>query len=138
MTSEQAKNDPTVPQNFQVSELTEGPGRFQVTFIYEFHQAMKKGTNEPYTSYQLYKSCAYTPLSEQDRVTEGNSGFKNLSGPGPHYKLRAVCNCERYVYVTAEVRVYPPGGKWVYLANPPGATYPRNAAMFVAPCKPAK
>jgi hypothetical protein len=118
-----------------VSELTEGPGRFQVTLVYEFDRAMKKGTSEGYTSYQLNKSCVFTPFSAKDKVTAGNSGLPNLSGPGPHYKLKAVCTCQGYVYISPLVRVYPPGGMWVYLADPPGATHPNNAAAFVAPCK---
>ena len=63
----EAKQDLTLPQNFRVSDLREGPGRFQVSLVYEWDQATKKGTSEAYTEYQLNKSCAYT-FSGKDKA----------------------------------------------------------------------
>jgi hypothetical protein len=129
-----AQQDPTLPQNFRVSELREGPGRFQVALVYEWEQAKKRGTNDPATIYQLNKACGYT-FSGQDKAIGGNSGLLIMSGPGPHYRVQAVCNCARYTWIAPAVRVYNPPGKWVTVANPPsGQTKP--GGWFVAPCSP--
>ena len=130
--SDEAKQDLTLPQNFQVSELTEGPGRFQVSLVYEWDQAMSS------TKYTLNKACAYK-FSAPDREVTRQSGLTVMEGPGPKYRVEAVCNCfpPAYVYIKPSVSVY--GAKtWVYMAKPPVTTAPNDTTALVAPCKRTK
>jgi hypothetical protein len=136
--SVEAKQDLTLPQNFRVSELREGPGRFQVSLVYEWDRAMKKGTAEPYREYQLNKACTYK-FSGGDKLLANPSGMTVMSGPGPKYRVDAVCNCAppAYLYIGPAVKVYQ-AAVWVYMADPPGATAPKNPVAFIAPCKRTK
>jgi len=134
-----AAQDVTLPQNFRVSDLNPAAsGRFRVTLVYEWEQAIKKGTSEPATVYQLNKACSYT-FSGQDKAIGGNSGLLIMSGPGPHYRVAADCSCSRYTWIAPAVRVYDPTGNWVTVANPPVAnpqTDTKPGGWFIAPCSP--
>lgn len=133
--SDEAKQDLTLPQNFRVSELGEGPGRFQVSLVYEWDRAMKQGTSQSYTEYTLNKSCTYK-FSGRDMVVGRPSGLTVMRGPGPKYRVEAVCNCipPANIYISPTVMVYG-ANTVVYMANPPGTTHPSNPALFEAPCK---
>jgi hypothetical protein len=99
---------------------------------------MKKGTGEFETKYVLNRACAYK-FSGMDRQVARPSGLTVMEGPGPKYRVEAVCNCTPpgYVYIGPVVRANG-GATWVYMADPPGETAANNRAAFVAPCKRTK
>jgi hypothetical protein len=78
-----------VGANSMTSRTNMGPGpkRGQVTLFLERDQPMKSVTN-----YQLYGHCAYMFVAP-DRKTGANSGTTLMTGPGPHYRVAADCNC---------------------------------------------
>jgi hypothetical protein len=101
---------------------------------------MKQGTSEPYKQYTLNKACMYKFSGQdgtgQDREVARPSGLTVMEGPGPKYRVKAVCNCfpPAYVYIKPMVSVY--GAKtWVYMAKPPVTTAPNDPTALVAPCK---
>ena len=138
ISSDKAKQDPTLPQNFRVSELREGPERFQVSLVYEWDRAMKKGTGGFETKYVLNKACTYK-FSGQDKKVGFPSGLTVMEGPGPKYRVEAVCACSGpgYTYIAPTVKANE-GVTAVYIASPPGAPAPNNPSAFVAPCKRTK
>ena len=105
VSSVDATKDATLPQNFQVSELREGPGRFQVALVYQWDAATKAGTSAYQKKYELNKACTYK-FSGLDKAIGGNSGLVIMEGPGPKYRVEAICNCSRYTYITPLVRAY--------------------------------
>lgn len=123
--SEEAKQNLTLPQNFRVSELTEGPGKFKVSLVYEWDQAMSA------TKYRLNKFCTYK-FKAPDREVTRVSGMTVMEGPGPKYRVEAVCGCltPALVYIKPQVSVN--GAKlWVYMANPPAPTAPNDPSTIV-------
>lgn len=77
-----AQSPANAPQHVRVSNIAAGTARGSTTFVFEWDQAKKPGTNTPYTTYQIGKSCAYT-FSGSDKAVGGNSGLTLMTGPGP-------------------------------------------------------
>jgi hypothetical protein len=128
--SDEAKQDLTLPQNFRVSELRQIPDTFKVSLVYEWDQAMSA------TKYTLNKACAYK-FSAPDREVTRPSGLTVMEGPGPKYRVEAVCNClpPAQVYIEPSVSVY--GAKTlVYMAKPPVTTAPNDPKRIVACTRP--
>ena len=130
-----AQSPINVPQHVQVTQMAAGTARSSTTFVFEWDQAKKLGTNTPYTTYQIGKSCAYT-FSGSDKAIGGNSGLTLMSGPGPHYKLQARCTCDRGV-AYAMVRVYEGKAAWMGPQNLP-ATLMKTPLAFYATCSAAR
>ena len=84
------------------------------------------------TNYQLYGHCAYTFVAP-DRKTGANSGTTLMTGPGPHYRVAADCNClEGKVWLGVRVS---PGGKLVYAQTVPGGPPVMKLTWLQADCK---
>jgi hypothetical protein len=130
-----AQSPANVPQNVRVNNMAAGTARGSTTFVFEWDQAKKLGTNTPYTTYQIGKSCAYT-FSGSDKAIGGNSGLTLMTGPGPHYRLEARCTCDRGV-AYAMVRVYESKATWVGPSNLP-ASLMKTPLAFHAVCSPVR
>jgi hypothetical protein len=130
LVSPAAAQQASPPRNFKVSNLTPGPGRFQVMAVYEWDAPA------PNLTYQLNSGCAFKAAG---LTFSGNSGLTIVSGGGPHYRLDATCNCDRYKYVGPAVRTYSPAySVWVILTSPPAGAGPQLAnrpGVFEFPCK---
>ena len=138
VSSEDANKNPALPQNFRVSEFKEGPGRFQVTLVYEWDRAKKPGTTESYTDYQLNAHCAFKALDSKVTVGGNSAGTQKVSGPGPTYRVLAVCSCGSpgRNMIQPRIRVNQQG-LWVYPAKAPDPvkTHASIPGTFYPPCK---
>ena len=120
-----AQQNPSLPQNFRLSQMAYGPGRSQATMTLQWEQAVTPGTRVPYTKYQLTAGCSYT-ASGQDQLSGGSNSMV-LTGPGPTYIVRAICSClhgvtgpaVRVAGVNKAPYVFINPGKWVMCPGPP-------------------
>jgi len=130
-----AQSATNVPQHVQVNQMAAGTARGTTTFLFEWDQARAVGTNTPYTTDQIGKSCAYT-FTGSDKAVGGNSGLTLMTGPGPHYKVEARCTCDRGV-AYAMVRVYEGKAVWAGPGNLP-ASLMKTPLAFYATCSPVR
>jgi len=112
-----AQGDLTLlPQNVLVTNMAPGD-RGQVTLFLEWDRPMRLVKSGD-TVYQLGRSCGFK-FTPPDSLAGANSGLMQMTGPGPHYRVAAVCNCNRG-QVALGVRVYDPTGEWVAAQTVPG------------------
>ena len=83
-----AEVDPTLPQNFRMSNLARDTQRGHVTFTIQWEQAKQAGTGTPYLSYQLPSHCSYT-VSSTDKLSSGSghSGLMEVHRPSQYRAL---------------------------------------------------
>ena len=127
-----AEADPAAPQNLRITEIDEGPSRGTTALVIEWDQGVD-GNQAALTDYQLGRGCAYT-FTPPDQQTGSPSGTAWMNGPGPAYRVGAVCTCNRG-YISIAVRSTE--SDWTYVPDPPGTPHPNPAyaeKMFAAPC----